>query len=115
MSGGRYVHLPGRLVTRLTAYHISRHVASTFKRLATTTTWFGLNHFYQNRQGKPSGHDTTHDPVHHSYSDCRIVIMQLLHRASDRKSPDFYRSSLAEHLNDKDSGAIHWFPKISCN
>jgi hypothetical protein len=44
-SGGRYVHLPGRLVTRLTAYHISRHVVSTFKRLATTTTWFGLNHF----------------------------------------------------------------------
>jgi hypothetical protein len=37
-SGGRYVHLPGQSVTRLTAYHISWHVASTFKRLATTTT-----------------------------------------------------------------------------
>jgi hypothetical protein len=29
--------------------------------------------------------------------------MQLLSRASDRKSPDFYQSFLAEHLNDKDS------------
>jgi hypothetical protein len=41
----RQVHLPGQSGTRPTAYHISRHVASTFKRLATTTTWFGLNHF----------------------------------------------------------------------
>jgi hypothetical protein len=38
----RQVHLPGHSGTRLTAYHISRHVASTFKRLATT---FDLNHF----------------------------------------------------------------------
>jgi hypothetical protein len=41
----RQVHLPGHSGTRLTAYQISRHVASTFKRLATTTTWFSLNHF----------------------------------------------------------------------
>jgi hypothetical protein len=41
----RQVYLPGQSGTRLTAYHISRYVASTFKRLATTTTWFGLNHF----------------------------------------------------------------------
>jgi hypothetical protein len=91
-SGGRYVHLPGRLVTRLTAYHISRHVASTFKNLATTTKHFGLKTFHQNRQGKLPGHDTTHDPVRHPYSGCRNVNMQLLYRASDRKSPDFYRS-----------------------
>jgi hypothetical protein len=44
-SGGSYVHLPGRLVTRLTAYHISWYVASTFKRLATTTTRYDLIHF----------------------------------------------------------------------
>jgi hypothetical protein len=31
----RQVHLPGHSGTRLTAYHISRHVASTFKRLAS--------------------------------------------------------------------------------
>jgi hypothetical protein len=37
--------LPGRLVTRLTAYHISWHVASTFKSLATTTTHFDLKTF----------------------------------------------------------------------
>jgi hypothetical protein len=41
----RQVHLPGHSGTRLTAYHILRHVASTFKRLATTTTHFNLNHF----------------------------------------------------------------------
>jgi hypothetical protein len=39
----------------LPLYHISRYVASTFKRLATTTTHYDLNNFYQNRQGKPPG------------------------------------------------------------
>jgi hypothetical protein len=38
--------------------------------------------------------------------------MQLLYRASDRKSLDFYRSYLAEHLSDKDSGTIHWITSI---
>jgi hypothetical protein len=38
--------------------------------------------------------------------------MQLLYRASDRKSLDFYRSYLAERLCDKDSGTIHWIPRI---
>jgi hypothetical protein len=98
----RQVHLPGHSGTRLTAYHISQHVASTFKSLATTTTRCDLIHFKRNRQGKPSGHDTTHDPVHYPYSDCRILNKQLLYRASDRKSPNFYRSYLAEHLSDKD-------------
>jgi hypothetical protein len=70
-------------------YHISRHVASTFKRLATTTTHCDLNNFYQNRQGKLLDHDTTHDPVHYPYSDCRIVNMELLYRASDKKSLNF--------------------------
>jgi hypothetical protein len=107
--------LPGRLVTRLTAYHISRHVASTFKRLATTTTHFDLKAFYQNKQGKLPGHDTAHDPVHYPYSGCRIVNKQLLYRASDRKSLDFYRSYLAEHLSNKDSSTIHWIPKILCS
>jgi hypothetical protein len=35
----RQVHLPGHSGTRLTAYHISRYVASTFKRLATLSTF----------------------------------------------------------------------------
>jgi hypothetical protein len=96
----------------LLLYHISRHVASTFKCLATTTTHWDLNNFYQNRQGKLPGHDTAHDPVHYPYSDCRIVNMQLIYRASDRKSLDFYRSYLAERVRDKDSGTIHWIPRI---
>jgi hypothetical protein len=69
-------------VLGLPLYYISRHVASTFKRLATTTTRCDLNNFYQNRQGKPPGHDTAHDPVHYPY----------------RKSLDFYRPYLAERL-----------------
>jgi hypothetical protein len=91
-SGGRYVHSSGRLVTRLTTFHISRHVDSTFKRLATTTTHCDLINFYQHRWGNHSCHDTAYDPVHRPYSDCRIVIIQLLYRASDSKSPDFCRS-----------------------
>jgi hypothetical protein len=79
-------------VLGLPLYHISRHVASTFKRLATTTTHSDLNNFHQNRKGKTLGHDIVHDPVHHPYSDCKIINMQLLYRASDRKSPDFYLS-----------------------
>jgi hypothetical protein len=76
----------------LPLYHISRPVASTFKRLATTITHCDLINFYQHRQGNLSSYDTVHDPVHDTYSDCRIVNIQLLYHASDRKSPDFYRS-----------------------
>jgi hypothetical protein len=81
MSGGRHVHSLGQLVNRLTAFHISRHVASTFKRLVTTTTHCDLINFYQHRQGNHSCHDTARDPVHRPYSDCRIVITQFLYRA----------------------------------
>jgi hypothetical protein len=90
-SGGRYVHSSGRLVIRLTAFHISRHVASTFKRLTTATTYCDLINFYQHRRGNLPSHDTAHDPIHHPYSDCRVVNIQLLYRASDRKSLDFCR------------------------
>jgi hypothetical protein len=82
----------------LPLYHISRHVASTFKRLATTTTRCDLNNFYQNRQGKTPGHDTVHNPVHYPYIYCRMVNIQLLCRASDTKSLEFYRPYLAECL-----------------
>jgi hypothetical protein len=84
-SGGRYVHSSGRLVTRLTAYHISRHVASTFKRLATATTQCDLINFYQHRRGNLSSYDTAHE------------ITRLL------------PVLLAEHLCDTDSGTIHRF------
>jgi hypothetical protein len=79
-------------VLGLPLYHISRHVASTFKRLATTTTHYDLNNLYQHRRGNLPSHDTAHDPVRHPYSGCRIGNIQLLYRASDRKSPDFYWS-----------------------
>jgi hypothetical protein len=67
-------------VLGLPLYHISRHVASTFKRLATTTTHCDLINFYQHEQGKLSSYDTTHDPVHHPYSGCRIINIQLICR-----------------------------------
>jgi hypothetical protein len=43
--GGRYVHSSSRLVTRLTAYHISRYVVSTFKHLTPIDTHRDLNQF----------------------------------------------------------------------
>jgi hypothetical protein len=61
-SGGRYAHSSGLLVTRLTAYHISWHVASTFKHLTTATTHCDLNNFYQHRWGNLSSHDTDMTP-----------------------------------------------------
>jgi hypothetical protein len=79
-------------VLGLPLYHISRHVASTFKRLATTTTHCDLNNFYQDRRGNLPSHDIAHDPIDHPYSDYIIVNIQLLYRASDKKSPDFCRS-----------------------
>jgi hypothetical protein len=79
-------------VLGLLLYHISRHVASTFKRLATTTTHCDLINCYQHRRGNLPSHDAVRDPVHDPYSDCRMVNIQLLYHASDRKSADFDRS-----------------------
>jgi hypothetical protein len=79
-------------VLGLPLYHISWHVASTFKRIATTTTHCNLINFCQHRWGNLSSHDIAHDSIHDPYSDCKIVNIQLLYRVSDKKSPDFYRS-----------------------
>jgi hypothetical protein len=56
---GGYVHSSGRLVTRLTAYHISRHVVSTFKRLATATTHCDLIKISSTQTGYHLDHDTS--------------------------------------------------------
>jgi DNA-binding GntR family transcriptional regulator len=48
---GGYVHSSGWLVTRLTAYRISRYVASTFKRLTTATTHSDLIKFSSTQTG----------------------------------------------------------------
>jgi hypothetical protein len=91
-SGGNKSICLANQVLGLPLYHISRHVASTFKRLATTTTHCDLINFYKHRWGNLLSHDTVHDPIHDPYSDYRVVNIQLLYRVSDRKSPDFYRS-----------------------
>jgi hypothetical protein len=57
-------------VLGLPLYHISRHVASTFIRLATTTTHFDLINFCHTDGVTFPSHATAQDPVH---SDCRIV------------------------------------------
>jgi hypothetical protein len=72
-SGGRYVHSSGRLVTRLTAYHISRHVASTFKRLTPIGTHRDLIKIQQHRRGITSTMIPHKTPVRHPYSDNRNV------------------------------------------
>jgi hypothetical protein len=93
-SGGGYVHSSGRSVTRLTAYHISRHVASTFKRLTTAAIHCDLIKILNNTDGvftKIMIHN--HNPVYHTYSGCRNVnIATPIKLASDRESLDFYRS-----------------------
>jgi hypothetical protein len=90
-------------------YHISRYVASTLKRLATTTTHIDLINFLKNRQGKTSGHNTAHDPVRHPYSDCRIVNISTPISRERQEITRLLPVLLAEHLSDKDSGTICWF------
>jgi hypothetical protein len=62
-------------VLGLPLYHISWHVASTFKRLATTTTHFDLINFYQHRRGIISTMIPHENPVHHPYSDYSNVTI----------------------------------------
>jgi hypothetical protein len=71
---------------------MSIYQANQVLGLANTTTHCDLNNFYQHRRGNLTSHDTAHDPVYEPYSDCRIVNIQLLYHASDRKSPNFCRS-----------------------
>jgi hypothetical protein len=77
MSGGRYVDSSGRLVTRLTAYHISRHVASTFKRLTTATAHCDLNQNHQLRRGIISILILHIKPICHPYSDYRNISITI--------------------------------------
>ena len=49
-------------VLKLTDYHISRHVVSTFKRLTTTTTYCSLNNFSLNIRGINKYHSPAHGP-----------------------------------------------------
>ena len=75
-------------VLKLTDYHISRHVVSTFKRLTTTTTHCDLINFSLNRRGIIS---TTTPPVSLIVAACsKHSAPRVL--ASDRKSLDFYRT-----------------------
>jgi hypothetical protein len=93
--------LPGLLVTRLTAYYISRHVASTFKRLTTTTTHYDLSQIHQHRRGIISTMILHIDPVRHPYSDYRNVNTIIpIKLASDRQSLDFYRSYMPSSYSD---------------
>jgi hypothetical protein len=112
-SDGRYVHSSGRLVTRLTAYHISRHVASTFKRLTIATTHCDLSQIHQHRRGIISTMILHINPVRHPYSDCRDVNIATPISREWQEITRLLPVLLAEHLCDKDSGTIHRF--LGCN
>jgi hypothetical protein len=60
--------------------------------LTATTTHCNLNQIHQHRRGIISFHNVAHNPVRYPYSDCRMVTIHFLYRASDRNSLDFYRS-----------------------
>jgi hypothetical protein len=108
-SGERYVHSSGRLVTRPTAYHISRHVASTFKRLTVATTHCDLSKIYQHRRSIISTMILHINPIRHPYSDCRDVNIATPISHEWQKITRLLPVLLVEHLCDKDSGTIHRF------
>ena len=87
----------GDQVLKLTDYHIFRHVVSMFKRLTTTTTLCGLSIFPLNRRGFYHEHHTLTLPVSLIAAVCSKNV-RTYDLASDRKSLDFYKSYLAEHL-----------------
>ena len=75
-------------VLMLTDYHISRHVVSTFKRLTTTTTHYGLSIFPQIDGASTSTIAPSIDLIVAACSKHPTPIIL----ASDRKSLDFYRT-----------------------
>ena len=81
-------------VLKLTDYHISRHVASTFKSLTKCATHQDLNTFLLHRWGITS--TTTPSVI--------LILLQNIkacnsyNLTSNRKLLDFYWSQLAKHL-----------------
>ena len=84
------VHSPGRSSTLLTDYHISRHVASTFKRLIELPHISTLASL-QYTDGVSST-ITAHDPARHPYILHCVVNIPFLYHVSSSKLLDFYRS-----------------------
>ena len=78
-------------VLKLTDYHISRHVVSTFKRLTTTTTHCDLINFSLNRRGLIQKYSARTPPVGLIVAACSKYSTPII-LASDRKSLDFYRT-----------------------
>ena len=74
-------------VLKLTDYHISQHVVSTFKSLTTTTTHCGLIHFT-----KQTGYHKYNNPTCKPYIAVCSKHPAPIILASDMKSLDFYRT-----------------------
>jgi hypothetical protein len=108
-SGARYIHSSGRLVSRLTAYHISRHVVSTFKRLTTATTHCDLSQIHQHRRGIIWTMILHKNPVRHPYSDYRNVNTATPISREWQEITRLLPVLLAEHLCHQDWGPIHRF------
>ena len=73
-------------VLKLTDYHISRHVVSTFKRLTTTTTHCDLNTFSLHRRGIT----TTQPPPVILILQQYVKLVNSYNLARGRKPLDFY-------------------------
>ena len=78
-------------VLKLTDYHISLHVVSTFKRLTTTTTHCDLINFSLNRRGLIQKYSALTLAVGLIVAACSKHSTPII-LASDRKSLDFYRT-----------------------
>ena len=78
-------------VLKLTDYHISRHIVSTFKRLTTTTTHCDLINFSLNRRGLIQKYSALTPPIGLIVAACSKHSTPII-LASDRKSLDFYRT-----------------------
>ena len=75
-------------VLKLTDYHISRHVASTFKRLTKWTTHSYLNHFRLHQRGIT----TTQPPPVVLIFQQKLKSVNSYNLAKGRKPLDFYRT-----------------------
>ena len=75
-------------VLKLTDYHISRHVASTFKRLTKWATHHDLNHFLLHQRGIT----TTQHRLLSLYFSRNLKSVNSYLLARGRKPLDFYRS-----------------------
>ena len=73
-------------VLKLTDYHISRHVASIFKRLITTTTHYALSTFLLNQRGLNHKYHPMTPPVILMIAVCSRHSIPIISRVTGNHS-----------------------------